>query len=152
MTVQFTPGEVLAATKGQNLASGLAEIFTGVSTDTRTITPGSLFVALSGERFDGHAFIPEALRRGAAGLIASHEIAESVAGVAVFLVSDTRTAFEDLARYHRSRFKMPVIAITGSNGKTSTKDMIAAVLSTQINVLKTEANFNNEIGLSQTLL
>ena len=152
MTVQFTPGEVLAATKGQSLASGLAEIFTGVSTDTRTITPGSLFVALSGERFDGHAFIPEALRRDAAGLIVSREIAESLAGVAVFLVSDTRTAFEDLARYHRSRFKMPVIAITGSNGKTSTKDMIAAVLSTQINVLKTEANFNNEIGLSQTLL
>lgn len=152
MTVRFTPGEVLIATKGTCIASSAVESFAGVSTDTRTITPGALFVALSGERFDGHEYIAEALNKGAAGMIVSREPVGLLPGVAVFLVTDTWTAFEDLARFHRCRFQIPVIAVTGSNGKTSTKDMIAAVLSTKLNILKTEANFNNEIGLSQTLL
>lgn len=152
MTVVFTPAEVLAATKGQCLAPGSAAKFAGVATDTRKLAAGSLFVALSGERFDGHDFIEAAVRQGAAGIVASREPAGVPSAVAVFLVPDTRLAYQDLARFHRCRFQMPVIAVTGSNGKTSTKDMIAAVLSTQRNILKTEANFNNEIGLSQTLL
>ena len=152
MTVFFTPAEVLAATKGRCLAPGAAAKFAGVATDTRNLAAGALFVALSGERFDGHDFIEAAVRQGAAGIVASREPAGLPATVAVFLVSDTRLAYQDLARFHRCRFLMPVIAVTGSNGKTSTKDMIAAVLSTQRNILKTEANFNNEIGLSQTLL
>ena len=152
MTVCFTPGEVLEATKGQLISPAITEFFEGVSTDTRTLRPGSLFVALSGERFDGHAFIPEAIRKGATGLVVSCRPAAVLPGITIFLVPDTRTAYQDLARFHRCRFILPVIAITGSNGKTSTKDMIAAVLSTRLKVLKTEANFNNEIGLSQTLL
>ena len=152
MTVMFTPAEVLAATKGQCLAPGKAAQFAGVATDTRNLAVGSLFVALSGERFDGHDFIAAAVRQGAAGIVASREPVGLPLAVAVFLVPDTRLAYQDLARFHRCRFQMPVIAVTGSNGKTSTKDMIAAVLSTQRNILKTEANFNNEIGLSQTLL
>ena len=152
MTVSFTSAEVLAATNGQCVSAGSAKSFVGVSTDTRTLVSGSLFVALTGERFDGHDFIRQAVEQGAAGLVVSRGLTEKLPGVAVFTVSDTRTAFQDLARFHRRRFQLPVIAVTGSNGKTSTKDMIAAVLSTQMNVLKTEANFNNEIGLSQTLL
>ena len=152
MTGLFTPAEVLAATKGKCLTPGTAAKFAGVATDTRNLAAGSLFVALSGERFDGHDFIEAAVRQGAAGIVASCEPAGVPSAVAVFLVPDTRLAYQDLARFHRCRFQMPVIAVTGSNGKTSTKDMIAAVLSTQRNILKTEANFNNEIGLSQTLL
>lgn len=152
MTVHFTTGEVLAATKGKLISQGLTLSFEGVSTDTRTLKSGSLFVALSGERFDGHTFIPAAISRGATGLVVSSMPIEALPGITIFLVPDTRIAFEDLAHFHRCRFELPVIAITGSNGKTSTKDMIAAVLSTKLNVLKTEANFNNEIGLSQTLL
>ena len=152
MTIYFTPAEVLAATKGKCLAPGTVAKFAGVATDTRSLAAGSLFVALSGERFDGHDFIEAAVRQGAAGIVASREPAGVPSAVAVFRVSDTRQAYQDLARFHRCRFQMPVIAVTGSNGKTSTKDMIAAVLSTQRNILKTEANFNNEIGLSQTLL
>lgn len=152
MTVRFTSDEVLEATKGQCISSARVDGFAGVSTDTRTLAPGSLFVALSGERFDGHDFVQEAIRQGAAGLIVSREPIGILPHVAVFLVRDTRAAFQDLARFHRRRFHLPVIAVTGSNGKTSTKDMIAAVLSMKLNVLKTEANFNNEIGLSQTLL
>jgi UDP-N-acetylmuramoyl-tripeptide--D-alanyl-D-alanine ligase len=152
MTVYFTPDEVLTATNGQLIAPGSAESFAGISTDTRSLTPGSLFVALSGDRFDGHDFLAEAIRQGVTGVVVSRGPAEPCQGVAVFLVEDTRTAFQELARFHRCRFQLPVIAVTGSNGKTSTKDMIAAILSTQLHVLKTEANFNNEIGLSQTLL
>ena len=152
MTIYFTPAEVLAATKGKSLAPGTVAKFAGVATDTRSLAAGSLFVALSGERFDGHDFIEAAVRQGAAGIVASREPAGVPSAVAVFLVPDTRQAYQDLARFHRCRFQIPVIAVTGSNGKTSTKDMIAAVLSTQRNILKTEANFNNEIGLSQTLL
>ncbi len=152
MTVHFTSVEVLEATKGQCISSAQVDDFVGVSTDTRALMPGSLFVALSGDRFDGHDFVQEAIRQGAKGLIVSREPDEFLPGVAVFLVRDTRSAFQDLARFHRRRFHLPVIAVTGSNGKTSTKDMIAAVLSMKLNVLKTEANFNNEIGLSQTLL
>lgn len=152
MTVCFTPAEVLAATTGQCLAEGLVQSFIGVSTDTRTLLPGSIYVALSGEKFDGHDFLKDAVRKGAACLVVSREIDVAQEGVAVFLVEDTRIAFQALARFHRLRFGIPVIAVTGSNGKTSTKDMIAAVLGASLRILKTEANFNNEIGLSQTLL
>ncbi|MHC1758807.1 MAG: UDP-N-acetylmuramoyl-tripeptide--D-alanyl-D-alanine ligase [Negativicutes bacterium] len=152
MTACFTTDEVLTATKGQRIASGSIEVFTGISTDTRSLTPGALFVALAGDRFDGHDFLPAALRLGAAGFVVSRVPEAPLPGAEIFLVEDTRTAYQDLARFHRRRFGLPVIAVTGSNGKTSTKDMIAAILSTQLHVLKTEANFNNEIGLSQTLL
>lgn len=152
MAAMFTPGEVAEATRGKCLSAGTGKYFDGISTDTRTIVPGNLFVALSGENFDGHAFLEEAVRKGAAGLVVSRGAAGVGPETAVFLVRDTREAFQDLARFHRLRFRLPVIAVTGSNGKTSTKDMIASVLSSRMAVLKTEANFNNEIGLSQTLL
>lgn len=149
---EFSLSDVCSATGGQVIKS-VYEYFSGVATDTRKIKPGDLFIALEGERFDGHDFIPQAIKDGASGVIVSHSDcipAESKASVIV--VSNTLKALQGLARFHRLRFNIPLIAITGSNGKTTTKDMIAAVLVSKYNVLKTEANYNNEIGLPLTLL
>lgn len=151
MTARFTLAEVLAATRGACAAQDDGRQFDGICTDTRVLTPGVLYIALAGERFDGHDYVQEAIRKGAAGVVISRPLTFATQA-AVVLVTDTRIALQDLARFHRCRFQLPLIAVTGSNGKTSTKDMIAAVLSTKLNVLRTEANFNNEIGLSQTLL
>ncbi|MEN6413705.1 MAG: UDP-N-acetylmuramoyl-tripeptide--D-alanyl-D-alanine ligase [Veillonellales bacterium] len=147
----FTIAEVVSATGGK-LRGAAQERFTGVATDTRKIQPGNLFVALQGERFDGHDFISQAVERGAGGVLASRTDMKMPEGVPVIYVEDTLQGLQQLARFHRLRFSIPLIAVTGSNGKTTTKDMIAAVLSSRFHVLKTEANFNNEIGLSLTLL
>ncbi|SDF07255.1 UDP-N-acetylmuramoyl-tripeptide--D-alanyl-D-alanine ligase [Sporolituus thermophilus] len=149
---KFTVSEVCLAVQG-SLIGGFADItFAGVSTDTRTLKAGDLFIALSGERFDGHEFLHQAAAKGAAGVLISRRDIAIPLGLTVILTDDTRKALRDLARFHRLRFDIPVIAITGSNGKTTTKDMTAAVLSSRFKVLKTEANFNNEIGLPLTLL
>lgn len=152
MTATFTPAEVIAATGATWLFQGKTEKFLGISTDTRTLGPDSLFLALTGENFDGNNFVQTAVKQGAAGVVVNRRPKEDLPGVHVFLVADTREALQALARFHRCRFRVPVVAVTGSNGKTSTKDMIASVLGSVMPVLKTEANFNNEIGLSQTLL
>ncbi len=152
MTAMFSPAEVVAATDAHWISRGEVMEFANVSTDTRKIKAGDLFLALYGEHFDGHNFVPEAIRRGASGVIISRSLDFAAGQVHIFQVADTLQALQGLARFHRSRFQVPVIAVTGSNGKTSTKDMIAAVLGEAMSVLKTEANFNNEIGLSQTLL
>ena len=149
MTACFTLQEVLAATQGRCISPTGQQTFSGVSTDSRTLPAGALYIALSGEKFDGHDYAAEAIAKGAAGIVVSRVLPLTV-GVPVILVEDCRKALQDLARFHRCRFQVPLIAVTGSNGKTSTKDMIAAVLSTSLNVLKTEANFNNEIGLFAT--
>ena len=146
---EFSLREVVVATGG--VASGEMNIqFCAVSTDTRTIQPGSLFIALTGERFDGYDYIDNAIEKGATGVIVSRMIDNP--GVISIIVRDTKRALQDLACYHRQRYDIPVIGITGSNGKTTTKDMTAAVLAARLRTLKTEANFNNEIGLPQTLL
>lgn len=128
------------------------QIFKGISTDTRKTQPGDLFIALKGERFDGHDYLPAALESGAAGVVVSREDINAPGDIIRFVVNDTLEALQRIGRFQRQRFDIPLIAITGSNGKTSTKDMLAAVLSARYKVLKTEANFNNEIGLPQTLL
>ncbi len=147
----FTLSEVINATKGEVKDQTYQKVFTGVSSDTRTIQPGNLFVALCGEKYDGHNFLDEAGRKGAAGAIISRSDV-AAPGVTRVVVPNTVTALQDLARYHRQRFLIPIVAVTGSNGKTTTKDMVASVLGSHFAVLKTEANFNNEIGLAQTLL
>ncbi|WP_371371343.1 UDP-N-acetylmuramoyl-tripeptide--D-alanyl-D-alanine ligase [Sporomusa aerivorans] len=148
---EFSLTEVIKATGGRLANACGGKMFSGISTDTRAIEAGSLFIALAGEKFDAHEFVNQAAAKGAAGVVVSRPV-RVPDNVAVVEVQNTRTALQDLARFHRQRFNIPVIAVTGSNGKTTTKDMVAAVLSSRFNVLKTEANFNNEIGLPLTLL
>ena len=128
----------------------------GVSIDSRTLKRGDLFFALRGERYDGHDFAVEAFRKGAvAGVVSKGWVAANRGALkrtwVCIGVEDTLQAFGECAGYYRSLFSIPVIAVTGTNGKTTTKDMVAAVLSEQGRCLKTEGNFNNHIGLPLTL-
>lgn len=150
----FTISEILSATEGALVRKGNAERVTGISTDTRSIAAGELFIPLVGENFDGHAFLGKAAERGAAAVLVSDAAKAEILpeNVTVISVSDTLAALEALARFHRLRFAIPVIGVTGSSGKTTTKDMTAAVLGSALRTRHTEKNFNNEIGLSQTLL
>jgi UDP-N-acetylmuramoyl-tripeptide--D-alanyl-D-alanine ligase len=122
----------------------------GITTDTRNVQPQELFIALAGENFDGHNFVESAIERGAIAVVVNRPL-KSLA-VPQFIVKDTLEAYQRIARWWRDRFEIPVIGVTGSVGKTSTKELIATVLGTQGKVLKTEANFNNEIGVPKTLL
>ena len=123
-----------------------------VSTDSRNIGPGCLFIHLEGERFDGHAFISSALEAGAAGCFTARERDSYLPGKFYIKVRSTQRALWELARYYKKLFPIPFIAITGSVGKTTTKDMTAAVLGARFCVHKTEGNFNNDIGVPLTLL
>ena len=123
-----------------------------VETDSRTIHAGSLFVPLVGERFDGHAYINAALEGGAAGCFTQRERESYLPGKFYIKVGSTQKALRDLARHYKQKFRIPFVAVTGSVGKTTTKDMVAAVLGERFKVLKTEGNFNNEVGLPLTLL
>lgn len=125
----------------------------GVSTDTRAIAQGTLFVALAGERFDAHDFLDQAVAAGAAALLVA-DATRVPAGIPAVVVDDTRLALGRLAAAWRARFTLPVIAVTGSNGKTTTKEMIAAILKAAYGtaVLSTRGNLNNDIGLPLTLL
>ncbi len=141
--------EIVAATSAVREDFG----FSGVTTDSRSVKPGELFVALKGDHFDGHDYCAKAVESGASGVIISHDIEPLPTGVAVFRVQDTLLAYQQLASACRRRQKgLKVFAITGSNGKTSTKDLLAACLGVRYNVVKTQGNFNNEIGLPKTLL
>ena len=128
-----------------------------VSTDTRRPEPGSLFVALRGSTFDGHNFLTRAVSQGARAVILEHTWAENnpplFASLVVprLVVENTSRALGDLARLHRRRFRIPILAVAGSNGKTTTKDMIARVLAERHKVLSTEGNLNNHIGVPHTL-
>jgi UDP-N-acetylmuramoyl-tripeptide--D-alanyl-D-alanine ligase len=147
---------------GQGSVSGKRRI-RQISTDSRSVRRGDLFVALRGDQFDGHEFVPAVLAQGAAGALVHDEyrLSQSAAVVRrtegrpepfLFGVRDPLFAYQQLATHHRSRFNIPVMAVTGSNGKTTTKDMVAEVLAQRWSVLKTEANFNNRIGVPATLL
>ena len=125
--------------------------FTGVSIDSRTIPPGALFVAVRGPRFDGHDFLAEAAGRGARAALVQRD-AEAPAGLPLVRVADTTKGLADLARHVRREAALPVVAVTGSVGKTTTKDMTAHLLATRGPVLKTEGNLNNQYGLPLTLL
>ena len=127
--------------------------FTGLTTDSRAVQAGELFVAFSGENFDGHNYCVKAVELGATGVLVSKDVEGLPENVAVFKVSNTLKAFQEIAREYRRSFEnLKVFAITGSNGKTSTKDLLAACLGAKYNVVKTQGNFNNEIGLPKTLL
>lgn len=131
--------------------------FLGVSTDSRKVAAGELFIALRGENFDGHSFIAAARERGAVAAVVDAAGAESVrgSGLPLIVVADTRLALGDLAACWRARFDLPVIGVTGSNGKTTNKEMIASILKASFGddaVLSTQGNLNNDIGLPLTLL
>ena len=147
----FTVREIAAATGGR-ITGNPDKRVSGVSTDSRTVTPGRLFVPLKGERFDGHDYLPEvfAKRIGVSLVEESREQALALPeDAAVVVVPDTLRALGDLAAYYRRRFSIPVVGITGSNGKTTTKEMLAAILELSGKGLKTSGNLNNLIGLPQ---
>ncbi len=148
----FTVQDVVRATHGALVTGDLGVPVTGVSIDSRTLSVGEAFFAIRGHRLDGHTFVSEAAARGASCLVVHHLPDEPPSGVPVVLVDDTTRALGRLASFHRSRFNVPVVAVTGSNGKTTTKEMIAAVLGTRWAVLKPAGSFNNQWGLPLTLL
>jgi len=150
---RFTEEEAVQATGANRVRSGSRPMFDEVCTDTRALIPGCLFVALKGERFDAHDFVSEAAARGAAGAIVEKGRVSSLPadGFALLEVESTLQALGDLARFHRRRFQIPVGAITGSSGKTTTKEMVHAILSLRGGALKTEGNLNNEVGVPLTL-
>ena len=153
----FTLKDILASTKGRSVSKGMPPSFSGISTDSRKIRRGELFIPIKGDNFDGHKFIGSALKKGAAAALTSKR--SNAAGSALIRVKDTLSAFHDIALSHRKKFlpagrhgKLSVTGITGSSGKTTTKDMLASILSLAGCTLKTEENYNNEIGVPQTLL
>ncbi|MDP2654025.1 MAG: UDP-N-acetylmuramoyl-tripeptide--D-alanyl-D-alanine ligase [Candidatus Omnitrophota bacterium] len=148
----FTVQDIRKATKGQLLQGQDSVRLRGVSINTRTIRRRYLFIAIKGKNFDGHDFAANAVKKGATALMVSRRAGPLPGGVPVILVDDTVKALGRLARYHRDRFSMPVIALTGSAGKTTTKEMAARVLAAKYRVLKNEGTENNHIGVPMTLL
>ncbi|MDX1252109.1 MAG: UDP-N-acetylmuramoyl-tripeptide--D-alanyl-D-alanine ligase [Gammaproteobacteria bacterium] len=124
-------------------------LFQAVNTDTRTIQPGDLFIALRGEHFDGHVFVAEAAAKGAVAALVSEPVETALP---LLRVADTRLALGQLGAAWRTRFAIPLIAVTGSNGKTTTKEMLAAIFARRGPVLATQGNLNNDIGVPLTLL
>jgi UDP-N-acetylmuramoyl-tripeptide--D-alanyl-D-alanine ligase len=149
----FRVDEIIKATGGKLLQGNLADQLSGISTDSRKLIRAGAFLALKGKNFDGHDFIADALKSKVTCLIVENKPKELIPqAVAVVCVKDSTLALGDLARFKRQKFNLPVVAVTGSNGKTTTKEMIAWVLSAKARVLKNEGTKNNQIGLPQTLI
>ena len=149
----FTAGEAARVIGGTILRGSESAAISGVAFDSRTAGPGDLFIAIPGERVDGHRFVPEVLAKGAAGaLIARRDEGWEIPPQAVLIqVPDTVRALGALAEHHRSKFNIPVVGVTGSVGKTTTKDLTASVLSRRFNTLKSMGNFNTEVGVPMTV-
>jgi UDP-N-acetylmuramoyl-tripeptide--D-alanyl-D-alanine ligase len=146
--------DVLAATAGELVHPGRTRVFGGVTTDSRTIEPGELFVAIRGETHDGHAFLADAVARGAGGLVVETDVAIDTA-VTVVRVRETLAALGDIALFHRRLHPVPLVAVAGSNGKTTTKEMLATILRAaygEAHVVATRGSQNNLVGLPLTLL
>ena len=153
----FILEEVLKATGGRLLQGKEKTSFRGISIDSRTVAEGELFIALKGEHFDGHQFAIEALKKRAGGVIIEEDKVRDIRWngyrpSAVIAVKDALHALGDIAREKRRKFGTPVVALTGSNGKTTTKEMISVSLETAFPVLKTKGNLNNLVGLPLTLI
>ncbi|MFQ7010880.1 MAG: UDP-N-acetylmuramoyl-tripeptide--D-alanyl-D-alanine ligase [Oscillospiraceae bacterium] len=144
----YCVSDIAAITGGVLSGDGTAPV-TGVVIDSRAVTPGALFAAIPGERVDGHDYIAKAFDLGAACCLAQRVPAGETRPV--ICVPDTAAALETLARAYRARFAIPVLGVTGSVGKTTAKEMVASVLSQRWNTLKTEKNFNNQLGVPLTL-
>ena len=151
--MKLTVGEILIATGGRLQKGAFDAVVAGVSTDSRTLRGGEAFVALKGEKHDAHDHLAEVAKKGAAAVVVAADVPADVSGdiANVVRVDDTLKALGDLARYWRRKFDIPVVGVTGSNGKTTAKDLIAAVLGVRYRVFKTEGNFNNLVGLPLTV-
>ncbi|WP_110112014.1 UDP-N-acetylmuramoyl-tripeptide--D-alanyl-D-alanine ligase [Bacillus sp. CGMCC 1.16541] len=147
-----TVNEISAMLLGSELKNNSEVKIEGVSIDTRTIKENNLFIPIKGENFNGHQFIKKAIENGATATLWNKDEPNPPEDIPVICVDDTLKALQMLAEAYRHQLKVKVVGITGSNGKTTTKDMVEAVLSTTYKVLKTEGNFNNHIGLPLTLL
>jgi UDP-N-acetylmuramoyl-tripeptide--D-alanyl-D-alanine ligase len=158
---QITAREILSPTKGKRISGDSGTVLSGISTDSRNINTGELFWALKGERFDGHDFVLKAIKNGAAGIVVQKdwwnpEVATKLLSnsriPAIITVNDALEALGDLAAWWRQQHNVRVVAITGSSGKTTTKEMVANILEQEKLTLKNQGNFNNLIGLPLTLL
>ena len=160
MSIMFKVEEIIKATGGSLISGSSSLRVTGISTDTRNIRPGELFIALKGKNFDGHDFLLKAAQKGAAVFLIERKFLDSnkeflnklPKGSAQIGVADTLKALGDLALFWRKRFSIPIIAVTGSCGKTTTKEMIGAVLSSRYKILKTIGTENNFVGVPLNLL
>jgi len=151
----FSIDQVIKAVGGVLIGGAAQNNVCGVSTDSRQLEKGNIFIALKGENFDGHDFVQKAAEKGAASVIISDEalldLGKMDKAVSVIKTSDTLQALGDLAHNYRQRFSLPVIGLTGSTGKTTTKEMMATIIGRKKTILKTEGNLNNLIGLPQTI-
>ncbi len=148
--LQLKLNEILKATRGKTSYTENDNIITGISTDSRKIQKGDLFIPLIGENFDGHDYIELAFKQGASAALSQRKDVY-FPGKAIIMVDNTLKALQALAGYYRDRYSIPFIGITGSVGKTSTKEMVASALGVKYNVLKNEGNLNNEIGVPLTI-
>lgn len=152
---EITAGEIISPIKGELKSGTPSSVFTGLSTDSREINPGHLFWALKGEKYDGHDFVEQAIGKGATGIVIKKGYLLKIppgSGLVLMTVTDTLKALGDLAGWWRHQHSIPVAAITGSLGKTTTKEMTASILGLGALTLKNKGNFNNLIGLPLTLL
>jgi UDP-N-acetylmuramoyl-tripeptide--D-alanyl-D-alanine ligase len=151
---EITAGDMVSPVQGKLIAGPPESVFLGLSTDSRNILPGQLFWALKGERYDGHDFLKQAVDKGAAGVVIEKDHQPEFprgSDLVVITVSDTLEALGDLARWWRHQHPVQVVAITGSVGKTTTKEMAASILGLNTVTLKNKGNFNNLVGLPLTL-
>ncbi len=141
------------ACAGEQLNGPPDTVVAGISTDSRKIQPEEVFFALSGDYFDGHKFLQDVVRKGASAVVVDRDEApEESLGCIVIAVDSPRKALGRLAAKYRGDFTLPIIAVAGSNGKTTTKELIASVLRQKLNTLSSESSFNNDIGVPLTLL
>ena len=148
---RVTIKEVIRAVRGKLICGSQQREISGVSIDSRTIKKGEMFFALKGERFDGHDFIEQAIEKGAKAAIVSRSRKKFTTKIAIIKVVHTLTALQELAKFYRQKFNPVVVGVTGSNGKTTTKDMLRALLLSKYRVVATPGNYNNIVGLPLTL-
>ena len=147
---RLTIREVIRAVRGELICGSQRGEISGVSIDSRTIKKGEIFFALKGERFDGHDFLDEAIEKGAKAVVVSRK-KKLATRIAIIRVAHTLTALQELAKFYRQKFNPVVVGVTGSNGKTTTKDMLKALLLSKYKVVATTGNYNNIVGLPLTL-
>ena len=152
--MNLTIAEILQATRGNLIQGNPDTVITQVSTDSRMLKEGDLFVALVGEKFDGHNFLEGVCQQGAIGAVVSKPVTDvsQLAPPVIIQVSDTLVGLGDIANCHRRKFDLPIVAITGSNGKTTTKDITTSVLAQRFSVFKSEKSYNNQIGIPTRLM